>query len=355
MRFRATRSVAGAGLAMAALLLASCTSLSEQAESLDPGFLTSEVPTAKDQAAADVRRRGEEEMDAADESGIPNLAEVPERPSYGDSAVRAQIATGLLNDRQSARYTAEALAANQRIGAPIAPTKEYSATERVRESSTSTAVSASVLTQVTETPGSGQGEGLPPDPLYAAPAAAAASPRPDLSEAPVAAPPPRAELAAAPVEPAPAPTPAPAAVAPTDGGSVTVDTSVLGAPALPTVAAGQTLLATIYFAHGSTGLVQGDADVIAQIAEIQRRRGGRLIVVGHSSGRTGQLDLAQHEQVNVKVSLKRANAVASELTRQGLSADLITVQGAGASQPIYQETMPTGEAGNRRVEIFLTQ
>jgi outer membrane protein OmpA-like peptidoglycan-associated protein len=55
----------------------------------------------------------------------------------------------------------------------------------------------------------------------------------------------------------------------------------------------------------------------------------------------------------MKISLDRANAVAAELVRQGVPPDRLEVIAQGARMPIYAETSPTGEAGNRRAEIFI--
>ena len=60
----------------------------------------------------------------------------------------------------------------------------------------------------------------------------------------------------------------------------------------------------------------------------------------------------QHSMVNFEVSLSRANAVASELIRQGVPAGSVFVAAMSDSSPIFYEVMPAGEAGNQRVEVF---
>ncbi|HAA93037.1 MAG TPA: flagellar motor protein MotB, partial [Rhodospirillaceae bacterium] len=52
-------------------------------------------------------------------------------------------------------------------------------------------------------------------------------------------------------------------------------------------------------------------------------------------------------------SLDRANAVAAELIRRGVPAEYIDVSAHGAENPVYAEYSATGEAGNRRAEVFL--
>ncbi|MEX0924275.1 MAG: OmpA family protein [Rhodovibrionaceae bacterium] len=113
------------------------------------------------------------------------------------------------------------------------------------------------------------------------------------------------------------------------------------------------LAGVIYFNHGSAGLSGNDRQVLRNIADAQKARGGTLIVVGHASARTQSLDPETHFEANLEMSQRRANAVAEALRGLGVSSSSLFVEGRGAVQPVYQEVMPTGEAGNRRVEIFL--
>ena len=89
------------------------------------------------------------------------------------------------------------------------------------------------------------------------------------------------------------------------------------------------------------------------MAAWQREKGGAIRVVGHSSSRTGDMDPVRHKLINFKVSLDRANAVAQELIRLGVPPDKLIVSAKSDAEPIYFEIMPLGEAGNRRVEIYL--
>lgn len=76
-------------------------------------------------------------------------------------------------------------------------------------------------------------------------------------------------------------------------------------------------------------------------------------VVGHSSSRTAEMPMARHLEVVFERSQEFATAVAHELVRDGVPADKVLVEAVGDSQPVYYESMPQGEAGNRRTEIFL--
>ncbi|MGD0190073.1 MAG: OmpA family protein [Rhizomicrobium sp.] len=106
------------------------------------------------------------------------------------------------------------------------------------------------------------------------------------------------------------------------------DAAILGAKAKTQVAA----TAQAYLSSQSTGFVR---------------------IVGHSSSRTADMPLAQHLAVVFQHSQDFATAVAQELIRDGVPADKVLVEAVGDSQPVYFESMPQGEAGNRRAEIFL--
>ena len=113
------------------------------------------------------------------------------------------------------------------------------------------------------------------------------------------------------------------------------------------------LLGVIYFNHGSTGLSKQDLYVLRQVVALQRERGGVLRVVGHASQRTGQVNAGTHQEINRRLSQRRASAVANALRGFGVPPGAVSAEGRGDSELIFHEFMPTGEAGNRRVEIFL--
>ncbi|HEV8388451.1 MAG TPA: OmpA family protein [Dongiaceae bacterium] len=109
----------------------------------------------------------------------------------------------------------------------------------------------------------------------------------------------------------------------------------------------------IYFREGSAKLSPDDRDVLKQIAEMQRANGGVVHVVGHASMRTSGMDYNRHQQANQRISEARANAVAHQLMRYGVPEGAIQTAAAGDSQPLYSEAMPSGEAANRRAEVYL--
>eukprot|EP00439_Symbiodinium_sp_Y106_P089463 s1_g1999.t1 len=109
----------------------------------------------------------------------------------------------------------------------------------------------------------------------------------------------------------------------------------------------------VSFGHGSTGLNAEDRQKIAAAAASAAAYNGIVRVVGHASSRTGDLDVGQHLLANFNVSIKRATAVANELIRAGVDPARVIVEAKGDTVPVYYESMPAGEAGNRRAEIFI--
>ena len=112
------------------------------------------------------------------------------------------------------------------------------------------------------------------------------------------------------------------------------------------------MAATIQFANGSSRLNDRDRRILRDVSLLQRQGGGKVTVVGHASQRTRNMDPGRHNRVNRQISQDRADAVARELIRFGVAAGDIQVSAMSDSQPLYYEFMPSGEAGNRRTEIY---
>ncbi|HEX4861221.1 MAG TPA: OmpA family protein, partial [Rhizomicrobium sp.] len=92
----------------------------------------------------------------------------------------------------------------------------------------------------------------------------------------------------------------------------------------------------------------------AAVEEFKRQGGAGFIrIVGHASSRTANMPVEKHLEVIFNKSQDRANAVAQEMIRDGVPANRVLVEAVGDSQPVYYESMPKGEDGNRRAEIFL--
>lgn len=116
---------------------------------------------------------------------------------------------------------------------------------------------------------------------------------------------------------------------------------------------GSVQAAVIQFAHGSAKLSGRELKILKDVVALHRSRGGVVRVVGHASRRTREMPAGQHLLVNYAMSLKRAQAVARELMLLGLKPEELVIVAKGDSEPLYYEWMPSGEAHNRRAEIYI--
>jgi outer membrane protein OmpA-like peptidoglycan-associated protein len=334
----------------------------------------------------------------------PNLGTVPtQAPPTTSSADRAQVTQGLVADQQNAAYSADQLKAQPGAGAvpppapatpptgtetAAAPTAPASSTPSATPAPAAAATSSATPPASTTIPAPGAVEQstLPPPPNMATQTAATTAPATVPYGTPM--PAPAAQPAAAAAEPhyaspyypipvagAPAPY-APAAVPgqtqlaqaqipPAAGAPVIQDqarlAAILGAgaatipgqPTAPAAAVQQPPIAVIFFRNGSVGLSSRDYSVLHDVVLLQQQQGGRLRVVGHASERTETTDYATHQAINDNLSLKRASAVGGALLQMGAPGSAVAISAVGGQGPIFYEFMPTGEAGNRRVEIFL--
>lgn len=124
--------------------------------------------------------------------------------------------------------------------------------------------------------------------------------------------------------PAPAPAPMPVAAAP--------------APA-------RTYL--VFFDWDRADLTDRARQIIADAATNARTVSSTRIEVSGHADRTGGA------AYNQRLSERRAEAVAQELTRRGIARNEITVQGFGFDRPLVPTAMGVREPQNRRVEIVL--
>ena len=111
--------------------------------------------------------------------------------------------------------------------------------------------------------------------------------------------------------------------------------------------------AVVKFDVGSSRIAPGYRAALQEVVAEQEARGGFIRVVGHASSRTRDLPIDRHMLINFRISLDRAEAVARELVRLGVSPAVIFIEAHSDTEPIYYESMPAGEAENRRAEIFI--
>ena len=65
----------------------------------------------------------------------------------------------------------------------------------------------------------------------------------------------------------------------------------------------------------------------------------------------GHTDSVGSEEYNLKLSLRRANAVKQFLVKEGIAESRLTTRGFGESQPVASNETEDGRAQNRRVEL----
>lgn len=314
-----SRGSTGRARTLIALSLAAILTGCSSAEELDVfGVFTEDPPAPATAGQTSVRTAADQQSAASGSQSTPALSSVPGRPA-GVAApdVRQRVVEGLVADRENARYS----------------------DEQIRLQGTTRESAAAARASTTTTP--------PPPRIGSTSDRSVGSPTQIT-------PPQRQQTARV---QAPQPVPVPVATGPRP--SVVVDPSAIdGGPGFPLTATRVTIdeqVATIHFAHSSSRLDDRDKQVIAQVASAQRQTNADVIVVGHASGRTQQLDKVEHELANFRISMARANRVADQLIAMGVARERVLVEAVADEDPRYAESMPTGEAGNRRTEIYFRQ
>jgi OOP family OmpA-OmpF porin len=138
--------------------------------------------------------------------------------------------------------------------------------------------------------------------------------------------------------PAAAPAPAPAAVAD------------VAAPAAPAAAAAPTsekvtFSADAFFDFDKAVLkTEGKAKLSDLVSKLKGTDIEVIVATGHT-------DWTGSDAYNLKLSLRRANAVKAFLVSKGIPAARVFTEGKGESQPIADNHSREGRAKNRRVDI----
>jgi outer membrane protein OmpA-like peptidoglycan-associated protein len=102
---------------------------------------------------------------------------------------------------------------------------------------------------------------------------------------------------------------------------------------------------TVFFEFDSADLVDPETTVLRDLATIFKARPAwRMTVVGHT-------DSVGTDVYNLELSLRRATAVRDALIAAGVSADALTVEGAGSTAPIASNDTEQGQSLNRRIEV----
>jgi outer membrane protein OmpA-like peptidoglycan-associated protein len=112
------------------------------------------------------------------------------------------------------------------------------------------------------------------------------------------------------------------------------------------------------------GLVVNMADVLFDTGKYDLRQEAQIklaklsgIILAHPGlnlAVEGYTDSTGSDELNMKLSDQRANAVRDYLVSQGLTADSVTAQGFGKSMPVADNSTAAGRQKNRRVEIIVS-
>jgi outer membrane protein OmpA-like peptidoglycan-associated protein len=142
-----------------------------------------------------------------------------------------------------------------------------------------------------------------------------------------------------------------------DNGAVVanLDSVSSGAGRMALINGGTPPTAVVYFPDDGVKLSKtAHMQVRAAVSAFKAGGGmGTIRVIGHASSRTPNMSVEKHLETIFAKSQARANAVAQELIHQGIPAAKVLIDAVGDSQPVYYESMPKGENGNRRAEIFV--
>ena len=111
-----------------------------------------------------------------------------------------------------------------------------------------------------------------------------------------------------------------------------------------------TLVATVNFGSGQTGLSSKDKEILDGIVDQLMASDAKIKVVGHADGTPV---LRGSHRSNWDLSQSRANSAAKYLKSKGIDAGRIAAVGMAHTQPIAPQNTAAGRAMNRRVEVIL--
>ena len=117
------------------------------------------------------------------------------------------------------------------------------------------------------------------------------------------------------------------------------------------VAAAPTLLVTVNFSSGKTGLSSDAKQMLdGTVEQLMEASDAKIKVVGHADGMPV---LRGSYRSNWDLSQARANSASKYLQSKGIDAGRIEAVGKAHTDPVAPQTTAAGRAMNRRVEVIL--
>jgi outer membrane protein OmpA-like peptidoglycan-associated protein len=114
-------------------------------------------------------------------------------------------------------------------------------------------------------------------------------------------------------------------------------------------------VAIIQFPRAGADLDDGTRDILSQVAAYAQRARANVMLFGYSSLSIELASGGSAKEAARGVAEARLRAVGVVLVEDGVPIDRIQLIARGNVDPVYFESDPTGEAGNRRVEIWFTR
>lgn len=124
-------------------------------------------------------------------------------------------------------------------------------------------------------------------------------------------------------------------------------------PAVPP--AGAVRAAVIQFERGQATLDDRSRDVLAQVAAYAQEARATVWLFGYTSGKVELASGTSARESSQRLAGSRVRAVALTLVDLGVPPERFELVARGRADFFFQETTPAGEAGNRRVEVYLTR
>jgi outer membrane protein OmpA-like peptidoglycan-associated protein len=118
---------------------------------------------------------------------------------------------------------------------------------------------------------------------------------------------------------------------------------------------GSLKVAIVQFPRAGADLDEGTREILSQVAAYAQQARASVMLFGYSSLSIELASGGSAKEAARGVAEARLRAVGVALVEDGVPLDRIQLIARGNVDPVYFESDPAGEAGNRRVEIWFTR